>query len=150
MDLASREQFLSANDIKDRTDTVDLPLLGFSVEVRALGASYLDEVESKALEMVSGDEDVSRINGKVANDLKLFHGLVAPALGSLREAEQFRENNGPSARLIIEKINELSAIGGEDIAETAAAFPASEAAEGTDGPGAADFGDDPSGDSESA
>jgi hypothetical protein len=138
----SREQFITASDLE--TEEVDLPTIGGSVLVTGLSAAYADDARSSAVEtVIEGDRQIGKMNVKKLEVLEVFHGLVEPKLKSEIEAEQFLKNCGPAARTLLDKIDELSAIDKEAIAQTAAEFPAGEGSE--DASGADDVDGSPAG-----
>lgn len=132
MGRLSHSQVCEASDLEEAE--VELPALGGSVLVQGLGAAFSNEAQSKALEMKTiGQTQIASVNTALLEEIQLCHGLKEPKL-SREEARSFMEKNGPSVRLIIAKIDELSGVDKAAIEEANARFQGS-------GDGAADEGE---------
>lgn len=138
MAIVDKSLLLQGTDLEEKT--VFIKAFDGEVVVKPLSAAYANEAQSKALEMATdkNGNQVARVNTKTLEVLQVLHGLVNPKLNSDLEAEQFMSNWGPGAREVVNAIDEASLIDKEAIAQTATAFPAGEAPEGTDGAGADD------------
>jgi hypothetical protein len=130
-----------------RTATVeDVPVEGEDVLVRGLPAAFSSEAQSEALELMQkGREQVAKVNTAKLEAIQFAHGVIEPQF-SLEEAVKISERYGPAFRKVIDKIDELSAINKEAIAEAEARFPAGGESEGGgdlgNGTGARDDGSD--------
>lgn len=120
MGRLSHSQVCEASDLEEAE--VYLPALKGSVLVQGLGAAFSNEAQSKALEMKTiGQTQIASVNTALLEEIQLCHGLKEPKL-SREEARSFMEKNGPSVRLIIAKIDELSGVDKAAIEEANARF----------------------------
>lgn len=131
MGRLSHKAVCEASDLKEAE--VNLPALGGSVLVQGLGAAFSNEAQSQALEMVTiGQTQTAKVNTALLEEIQLCHGLKDPKL-SREEARSFMEKNGPSVRLIIAKIDELSGVDKAAIEEANARFQGSGDGEADEG-----------------
>jgi hypothetical protein len=124
MSLLSKEALLGATDIVERD--VDLrPHIQGSVRVRTLPAAYSNDAQSQALEVVTDPRtqaQSARVNTAKLEELQVLHGLVEPKLDTIEEVRQLAQKIGPSWRLIVNTIDELSGIDKEAIDQANRAF----------------------------
>lgn len=114
MGRLTKDTLLGASDLRE--EELELPAIGGSVIVQGLPAAFSNQASSEALELKSnGREQVATVNTAILEEIQLLHGLKDPKLGSREEARKFMEQNGPTARLIINKIDELSGVDKEAI-----------------------------------
>lgn len=120
MGRLSTKDLCEASDLREAE--IDLKALGGSVIVQGLGAAFSNEAQSQALEMKTvGNAQIASINTALLEEIQLCHGLKDPRL-SREQARKFMENNGPSVREIIAKIDELSGVDKDAIEEANARF----------------------------
>lgn len=117
---------LSSKDLSESCDLreaeIEIKALGGSVLVQGLSAAFSNEAQSQALEMKTiGNTQIASVNTVVLEEIQLRHGLKDPKL-TPEEARRFMENNGPSVREIITKIDELSGVDKEAIEDANARF----------------------------
>ena len=124
MGIFTKEALLGATDLVERT--VDLrPWLEGEVRVRSLPASYSNDAQSQALEVVTDPKtgkQTARVNTRTLEELQVLHGLVEPKLSSIEEARQLGEKLGPCWRKIVDTIDEISGVDKEAIEKANAAF----------------------------
>lgn len=115
----------------------DVPVKGESVKVRGLSAGYSLQAQSEAREVRivpngAGADTVSTIDGRKLEELQFKHGVIDPVFSDA-EVKQIADNFGPAWRKIVDKIDELSDLDKEAVADTAEAFQAGgEGAQGAD------------------
>lgn len=120
MGRLSTRDLCEASDLREAE--IELPALGGSVVVQGLGAAFSNEAQSQALEMKRvGNAQIASVNTALLEEIQLCHGLKDPKL-SREEARKFMENNGPSVREIIDKIDELSGVDKDAIEDANARF----------------------------
>lgn len=123
MGRLSKEDLFSGKDLQERE--VELPNLGGSVKVRALGAAYSLDAQTAATELrQNGNDQFVNVNRAKLSILQALHGLVDPKLDSYEEAERFAQKCGPSFERVIEVIDEISGTDKEALDETVQRFPA--------------------------
>ena len=89
----------------------DVPVEGQSVLVRGLAAGYSNQAQSEATELKQvGRDTVVTVNGARLEVLQFAHGVLEPRF-TVEQAEQVSQKYGPAFRRVIEKIDELSALG---------------------------------------
>jgi len=111
-------------DLKE-ADVEDVPVKGESVRVRGLPAAYSNKAQSEALEMKTiGNTQIATVNTARLEILQFAYGCVEPSF-SVDEAQQVAERFGPAFKKVIAKIDELSGVDKDAIAETEARFPGS-------------------------
>jgi hypothetical protein len=106
-------------------DVEDVPVEGSSVRVRGLPAAYSNQAQSEALELRTGSrgEQSATVNTSRLEILQFAHGVIDPTF-SVEEAEQVAQSYGPAFKKVIAKIDELSGVDKEAIADANARFPA--------------------------
>jgi hypothetical protein len=125
MSRLSKDALLGASDLVQ--EEVELPTIGGSVLVQGLGAKFSNEAQSQAMKMVTvGKEQIATVDTAKLEAIQIFNGLVDPKLDSLEEAERWMEKCGPSCRVAVDKIDELSGLDKEAIAKAKAKFPGGE------------------------
>lgn len=126
---STKDAWLGGSGDLREADVEDVPVKGSKVRVRALPARYSADVQSQLKLETQGREQVARIDVASMEVLQFAHGVIDPKF-SEEEARQIAEKYGPAFRKVIEKIDELSGIDKEAIAETEQRFPASAEDEG--------------------
>lgn len=147
MSRISKDALLGASDLRKGEVVLDSLEGNPTVLVQGLGAGFSNQAQSEALEMTTTvrGEQVARVNTARMEEIQVLHGLVDPKLDTIEEARHFMEKNGPAARKIVAKIDELSGVDKAAIEEAEAMFPAGSedaggepernvAATGSDGP----------------
>jgi hypothetical protein len=118
----TKDALLEASDLKERE--IELPSIGGSVKVRGLPAAYSNQATSEAMEMkMVGRDQIASVNTAKLEILQVLHGIVDPKLDTYEEAEHFAQRCGPSWRLVVDAIDELSGVDKEAIAQAEARFP---------------------------
>jgi hypothetical protein len=102
----------------------DVPVKGQSVKVRGLPAAYSNQASSEALELKQvGPAQIATVNTAKLEVLQFQHGVIDPEF-TRDEAEQVSKRFGPAFKKVIAKIDELSGVDKEAIADANARFPA--------------------------
>ena len=113
-----------AGDLKEAV-VEDVPVKGESVLVRGLPAQYSNQASSEALELttsVGGAAQVATVNTARLEVLQFAHGCIDPSFTEA-EAQRIAESFGPAFKKVIAKIDELSGVDKEAIAEANGRFP---------------------------
>lgn len=138
MERSSKDAWLSGKGDLEEADVEDVPVKGQSVRVRALPAAYSNQAQSESLVVKNvGREQIQTVDVAHLEILQFAHGVIEPEF-TIDEAKQVAQTFGPAFRKVIDKIDELSAIDKEAIAEAEARFRVGEAGEGDDGAAEAD------------
>lgn len=122
MGIATKSALLGASDLRE--EELVLPSLKLTVKVRGQSAAASSKAQGDALEVTtlpSGDQ-VARVNTSTMLEIQLEDALVEPKL-TRDEIKKFMAKNGPAVKLIEEKIDELSGVDKEALAEARAKFP---------------------------
>jgi hypothetical protein len=129
MGRSSKSAWLEGpGDLKE-ADVEDVPVKGESVRVRGLPAQYSNQASSEALELKTiGRDQIATVNTARLEVLQFAHGVVDPQF-TVEEAEKVSERFGPAFKKVIAKIDELSGVDKEAIAEANARFPSGGASE---------------------
>ena len=122
MSIATKEDWLEgAGDLAEAT-VEDVPSKGKSVKVRALGAKFSNEAQTKATETrTDGVQAFVTVNKARLEILQFTHGVIEPKFTEA-EAEKIAEKYAGAFIKVIEKIDEISAIDKEAISEAQARF----------------------------
>jgi hypothetical protein len=129
MARSSKESWLQGPGDLQEADVEDVPAPGMSVRVRGLPARYSAEVQSQLKIEQEGREQVARVDIAAMEALQFQHGVIDPVF-TKEEVQRIQESHGPVFRKVIAKIDELSGIDKEAIAEVEQRFPAGGAVEG--------------------
>lgn len=133
MGQSTKESWLTGGDLREAV-VEDVPVKGDTVRVRGLPATYSNQAQSEAMEMVSGrrGEQIARVNTARLEELQFLHGVVEPKFGP-EDVKVISTLYGPAWRKVIEKIDELSGVDKEAIERAEARFqPGGEGANGSD------------------
>jgi hypothetical protein len=131
MSRISKDALLGASDLRKGEVVLDSLDGKPTVLVQGLGAGFSNQAQSEALEMTTTvrGEQVARVNTARMEEIQVLHGMVEPKFDTIEEARHFMENNGPAARKIVAKIDELSGVDKAAIEEAEAIFPSGSEAE---------------------
>lgn len=122
MERSSKSAWLEGPGDLREADVEDVPVAGQSVRVRGLPAAFSNEAQSEALEMVTkGRDQIAKVNTATLEILQFAHGCVEPEF-SVEEAKQVAEKYGPAFNKVVAKIDELSGVDKEAIADANARF----------------------------
>lgn len=145
MSRATKEDWLEgAGDLKEAV-VEDVPVKGKSIKVRALGAKFSNEAQTQATETrTDGVQAFVTVNKAKLEILQFTHGVIEPKF-TQEEAEKVAEKYAGAFFKTIDKIDEISSIDKEAIAEAQARFPdvdgetaAKASADNGDGPASGD------------
>ena len=125
MERSNKSAWLEGpGDLKE-ADVEDVPVKGKSVRVRGLPAAYSNQASSEATELKTvGRDQIVTVNTSRLEILQFAHGVIEPQF-SEQEAQQIAERFGPAFKKVIAKIDELSGVDKEALAEATARFPGS-------------------------
>lgn len=114
MTILSKDALKGASDL--RMEEIELPALGGSVTVQSLPAAFAIEAIQEASEFVTirGEQTV-QVNVKKAQAIQVLHGLIDPKFDTLEEVLELQQHLGPSWKVIVDKINELTGVDQEAI-----------------------------------
>jgi hypothetical protein len=123
MARSTKDAWLSGPGDLREADVEDVPVKGQSVRVRGLPAAYSNQASSEALELKTiGLDQIATVNTARLEVLQFAHGCIDPTF-TVEEAEQIAARFGPAFKKIILKIDELSGVDKEAIADANAKFP---------------------------
>jgi len=140
MQRSTKEGWLAgAGDLRE-AEVEDVPMPGMSVKVRSLPAAYSAAVQSQLKLEQQGREQVAKIDVAAMERLQFLHGVVEPSFDE-QEVILLQQKWGAAFRKVIAKIDEISGIDKEAIANAEQRFPAGGSEEGPgsvvgDGPAA--------------
>jgi uncharacterized protein (DUF1684 family) len=121
MERASKSSWLDGPGDLETAEVEDVPVPGQSVLVRGLPAVYSAEIQSKLTLETRGRQQVATVDIPTMERLQFLHGVVEPAF-TPDEALVVQAKYGPAFQKVIAKIDELSGINKEAVAETEARF----------------------------
>ena len=125
MARSSKSSWLDGKGDLREADVEDVPVKGESVRVRGLAAAYSNQAQSEALEMKTiGNTQIASVNTARLEVLQFAHGVKEPEF-SIEEAELIAQKYGPAFRKVVTKIDELSGVDKDSIAEAEARFQSS-------------------------
>jgi hypothetical protein len=123
MPQATKEDWLDGPGDLAEDVVEDVPVKGKSVKVRALGAKFSNEAQTKATETrTDGTQAFVTVNKARLEILQFTHGVIEPKFTE-EEAEKVSEKYAGAFFKVIERIDEISSIDKEAIAEAQARFP---------------------------
>ena len=109
-----------------KTKEVEVSDLGGTVLVRELPSDYAAEVNEHVKMIQSGREQTSQVELKTMNRLKFAYGVINDDGEPLFTEDEVRElmaKHGRAVSVVIEAIDDLSAIGEEGFKKAEARFP---------------------------
>jgi hypothetical protein len=123
MARSTKDAWLSGPGDLREADVEDVPVKGQSVRVRGLPAAYSNQASSEALKLKTiGLDQVATVDTEVLEVLQFAHGCIDPTF-TVDEARTVSQKFGPAFKKIIGKIDELSGVDKEAIADANAKFP---------------------------
>ena len=129
MGRSTRDAWLKGPGDLTEAEVEDVPVKGDSVRVRGLPAAYSNQASSEALKMTTvGMDQVATVDTARLEVLQFAHGVIDPTF-TVDEAQQIAEKFGPAFKKVITKIDELSGIDKEALADAQARFPGGGASE---------------------
>jgi hypothetical protein len=116
--ISSKEAWLDGPGDLAEAIVEDVPVKGASVKVRGLPAAFSNQAQSEALKLVTGarGEQSATVDTARMSILQFAHGCVEPKF-TVDEAEKVAQKFGPAFNKVIEKIDELSGVDKEAIAD---------------------------------
>src|SRR5690349_5512368 len=114
------------SDLKEDDVVVDFPEEGDTVKVRGLPAAYSNQATSDAMEQRTwpNGQQTATIDTNKMEIIKFAHGCVDPSFDT-HEAEIVFKRLGPAVKKVVAKIDELSGVDENAVADTHARFPSS-------------------------
>lgn len=124
MARSSKKSWLEGPGDLGTAEVEDVPVKGESVLVRGLPAAYSNRASSEALDLIQGPrgEQTARVNTEKLEVIQFAEGVLEPKF-TTEEAQQVAEKYGPAFKKVVAKVDELSGVDKEAIAEANARFP---------------------------
>jgi hypothetical protein len=129
MSRSTKDAWLKGPGDLATAEVEDVPVPGQSVLVRGLPAAYSNQASSEALKMTTvGMDQVATVDTARLEVLQFAHGVTEPQF-TVDEAQQIAEKYGPAFKKVIAKVDELSGVDKEALADATARFPSGGASE---------------------